>query len=543
MEEAMMSTHDPWQFSSAPLHADDCRVPAFIGGDSIDEGYVFDILLAAAKIGPQQALDMQKALMRAPQITLTGRAKSGKLFSWNGIAEKVSYIFPTEAGAVYKVTLRPRSWRLHNTVHSRIFLNLPLPQLLNKLLTEEGLSVGTDFVDEMKESYTARPFTCQYNESSFAFLSRMQERVGAYTYIRQTDNGDTLVLVDGKSTPDALAPHDTLDRREGTEPETVFAFARTLSDGPNTVTLRDYSSEDPGLTVGQARGSGGGPWGHGECAFYGGFGIFDEIDCYSKQFSREDAKTAADKLASVHLSALACAAEQAEGRSTVPWLRAGCTFALDAEKYLIMRVRHRCVMPRDSLEERIVERARQGGFFPGGTASGYGNVFVCRPLGAGPYVPEKRTPRPVIAGIIHAGIDAAGSGDYAELDKHGRYRVKFPFAEKVFYADTDKPGDGNNSVPLRLMQTHAGSGSGIHFPLLKGVEVLIGFIKGNPDRPVILGCLPNASIASPVVDVTGHTNVIRSPAGHGMTLVDTKGKQELRLESADKKTRISFFLS
>ncbi|MDR2668480.1 MAG: type VI secretion system tip protein VgrG [Desulfovibrio sp.] len=538
-----MPAPEPWEFSSAPLHADACRVLAFTGTEAVGEGYVFDILLAASKTGPKQARALHEALMRAPMITLTGRAKSGKLFSWNGIAGKISYIFPTEAGAIYKVTLRPRSWRLHNAVHSRIFLSLPLPQLLNKLLAEEGLSAGTDFADEMKERYTARPFTCQYNESSFAFLSRMQERAGAYTYIRQTDNGDTLVLADSKSTPDSLAPHDALDRRDGTEPETVFAFARTLSDGPNKVTLRDYSSEDPGLTVGKAQGSGGNPWGHGECAFYGGFGIFDEINCYSKEFSRGDAKAAADRLASVHLSALACAAEQAEGRSTVPWLRAGCTFGLGTERYLIVRVRHRCVMPADSLEGRIVERALQGGFFSGSTASGYGNGFVCRPLDAGPYVPEKRTPRPVVAGIIHAGIDAAGSGDYAELDKHGRYKVKFPFAEKVFYADTDKPGDGNNSVPLRLMQTHAGTGSGIHFPLLKGVEVLTAFIEGDPDRPVILGCLPNASMAGPVVDVTAQTNVIRAPAGHGMTLIDTKGQEELRLESADKKTRISLFLS
>ncbi|MDR1685789.1 MAG: type VI secretion system tip protein VgrG, partial [Desulfovibrio sp.] len=489
-----MSVNDPWQFSSSPLKADDCRVLAFTGTEAVSEGYAFDILLAASKTKPEQARSLQEDLLRAPQLTLTGQGgKSGERFSWNGIAQKVTYAFPTPAGAVYRVQLRPRSWRLNNSTHSQIFLNLSLPKLLNKLLVEEGLSAGTDFADEMKGTYKASPFTCRYNESAFAFLSRRLERVGAYTYIRQTDNGDTLVLADGKSTPEALAPHDTLDRREGTEPGTVFSFAHTLSDGPNKVTLRDYSSEDPGLTAGKAEGSGGNPWGHGEYASYGDFGLFGEVDCYSKEFSRSDAKAAADNLASVHLSALACAAEHADGRSTVPWLRAGYTVGLDKERYLLVRVRHRYVMSRDNLEEDIIERARRFGFLSEGAAPGYRNEFACRPLTAGPYVPEKRTPGPVIAGVVHAEIDAAGSGEYAELDKHGRYKVKFHFAEKVFFADGSDPGDGSNSIPLRLMQAHAGEQSGIHFPLLKGVEVLTAFVNGDPDRPILLGCLPNAA--------------------------------------------------
>jgi type VI secretion system secreted protein VgrG len=534
-----MSINDPWQFSSSPLSADGCRVPAFTGREAVGEGYVFDILLLASGVGPQQAGDMQEALMRAPLITLTGRGQSGAPFSWHGAAQQVSYLFPTEAGAAYRVLLRPRSWKLHFAVHSRIFLNLPLPSLAGKLLTEEGMAAGADFVDEMKGRYNERPFTCQYNERSSAFLSRRLERMGAYTYIRQTEERDVLVLADGKSTPDRLAPGDTLDLGDDTTREAVFSFIRTRSAGPDKVILRDYSSEKPGLTEGKAGDTDAGLCGKGEYVFYGGFDLFGEVDCFRKAFTPEDANARAGELAAKHMASLACAAGLATGRSTVPRLRAGCAFGLDGEQYQLVRVSHRFFLPRDELEALILKRARQAGLFAGDDARGYMNEFEAHPLGQGPYVSERRTPLPVIGGVINATIDASGSGEYAELDDQGRYKVKFPFAEKVFYADADNPVDGNNSVPLRMMQVHAGEQSGIHFPLLKGTEVLTAFIKGNPDRPVILGTLPNASIASPVVDVSRQTNVISTPGGNSITFVDTRGQQEIRLESADKLSRIS----
>ncbi|MDR2668873.1 MAG: type VI secretion system tip protein VgrG [Desulfovibrio sp.] len=541
----MAASDDPWQFSSSPLSARDCRVLAFAGEEALGEGYVFDILLLASKVEMKQARDMQEALMRASLLTLTGRAAAGALFSWNGTAQEVTYAFSSKAGAVYEVRMRPRAWKLTHSVHSHIFLNMPLPKLLGKLLTEEGLIAGTDFADDMERSYKARPFTCRYNENAFAFLSRGLERMGGYTYIRQTDDGDVLVLADGKSAPDALAPADTLDmRRKDGPPEAVYAFTRTLAAAHGTIGLRDYSSEKPGLTTGSAEAASDAPWRRGKHAVYGMYDLFGELDCFNRAFAAEDANARADELAEACLAAEACKADTARGRSTVPWLRAGCVFRLDGEEYQLLRVRHKFFIPRDELETKIAELARQEGLIAGEDGKpGYRNAFVCRPRSSGPYAPERRTPRPVMSGVVNAEIDASGSGEYAELDDKGRYKVKFPFAEKVFYADSDNPGNGNNSIPLRMLQAHAGTNSGIHFPLLKGAEVLVGFIHGDPDRPVILGTLPNAANVSPVADVNRQTNVISTPGGNSITMVDTRGQQAMHMESADKKTRISLTMS
>ena len=90
-----------------------------------------------------------------------------------------------------------------------------------------------------------------------------------------------------------------------------------------------------------------------------------------------------------------------------------------------------------------------------------------------------------------AKIDAAGSGQYAEVDTQGRYTVIVPF-------DTSGRKDGKASAPVRMAQPYAGSDHGMHFPLHKGTEVLLAFIDGDPDRPIIQSAVPNPETPSPV---------------------------------------------
>jgi len=192
------------------------------------------------------------------------------------------------------------------------------------------------------------------------------------------------------------------------------------------------------------------------------------------------------------------------------------------------------------MEERLVRRARQAGFVPE-TAQGYRNTFACHPLDSSAYAPECATPRPAVPGLVHAKVDASGGGEYAELDDHGRYKVMFFFPEKVIHTDADDPAEGNRSIPLRMAQSHAGESSGIHFPLLKGVEVLVAFTDGDPDRPAIISALSNPDHPSVVADKNQQSNMIRTPGGNTITMVDTKGKREIRFETPSGSSRFSMF--
>lgn len=518
-----------WRFSSAPLGAPDCRVLAFNGEDSVMRGYAFDLLLLASGVAAHNAPELLENLLRAPLLTLTGVRATGESFSRHGMAAEVSYLFSDGDDSVFRVTIRPRTYRLRLTAHSRIFLHMSLPQILTKTLKEEGFIPGVDFGSSLQAKYASRPYTCQYNESSANFLLRHLERVGAYTYIRQTDGGDALVLADGETQPEKLPLRDSLNWSEDHADETLFSLSRTLTAVPTRVTLRDYSTDQPGMTVKSANDTDH-LHGGAEINVYAGCNIYGEVDAANKDFIVEDANTAAANLAAIRVSALRARSGRAEGESSVPWLQAGYAITLDGESFQLLSVRHACNLARDEKEERFVRRARQAGFIPG-TAQGYRNAFTCHPLSLGAYAPECETPRPSIAGLVHAQVDASGDGAYAELDEHGRYKVMFFFPEKVIHTDADDPSEGNRSIPLRMAQPHAGQSSGIHFPLLKGVEALVAFTDGDPDRPVILSAMPNPEHPSVVADENQQSNMIATPGGHKINLTDTEGKQNFSMET------------
>ncbi|AUX21280.1 uncharacterized protein SOCEGT47_017610 [Sorangium cellulosum] len=101
----------------------------------------------------------------------------------------------------------------------------------------------------------------------------------------------------------------------------------------------------------------------------------------------------------------------------------------------------------------------------------------------------------------------------ARIDPTGRYTVQFHF-------DTAAGGGAKASRPVRMAQPHAGPGYGMHFPVKPGTEVLLGFIDGDPDRPIILGAIPNESAPSPVTASNARVNQIRTVSGIVVELDD-----------------------
>ena len=113
----------------------------------------------------------------------------------------------------------------------------------------------------------------------------------------------------------------------------------------------------------------------------------------------------------------------------------------------------------------------------------YRNTFSCIESEV-PYRPARKAPRSKVSGVIRAFVDGAGSGARAEMDEYGRYKLVFPF-------DISGRKGGNASCWIRMAQPQVGKDSGLSLPLLPGTEVIVSFIGGNPDRPVITGALPN----------------------------------------------------
>ncbi|MFW5640950.1 MAG: phage baseplate assembly protein V, partial [Thermodesulfobacteriota bacterium] len=134
-------------------------------------------------------------------------------------------------------------------------------------------------------------------------------------------------------------------------------------------------------------------------------------------------------------------------------------------------------------------------------------------------------------GTINATIDAEGSGEYAELDDQGRYKVRFPF-------DLSGRDGGKASHWVRMAQPYAGTDHGMHFPLHKGTEVLLTFIEGDPDRPIIAGAVPNPEKPSVIQDETQTKAAITTSGQNKIHFEDQQGIQRILLQSPTKNSWI-----
>jgi type VI secretion system secreted protein VgrG len=138
----------------------------------------------------------------------------------------------------------------------------------------------------------------------------------------------------------------------------------------------------------------------------------------------------------------------------------------------------------------------------------YANAFRAVPKGF-TYRPPRLTPKPRIDGVVTGTIQPGPNGEtggIAQLDAEGRYTVQLHF-------DTAQPGEQKASHPIRMAQPFAGPSYGMHFPLRRGTEVLVAFVNGDPDRPVIVGALYNATSPNPVVASNATTHQIKSSSG------------------------------
>ncbi|MCI5208937.1 MAG: type VI secretion system tip protein VgrG, partial [Candidatus Electrothrix sp. ATG2] len=161
----------------------------------------------------------------------------------------------------------------------------------------------------------------------------------------------------------------------------------------------------------------------------------------------------------------------------------------------------------------------------------YFNNFSCIPAEV-QFRPERLAEKTRLDGTLNATVDAAGDGQYAEIDDQGRYKVKLPF-------DQGDAAEGKASRWVRMAQPYAGADYGMHFPLHKGTEVLLTFVDGDPDRPIIAGAVPNPETATPVKGGNQTQSMIRTGGGNQIRIEDGEGGQQIHMSSPTSNSIIS----
>lgn len=501
--------------SLAPeMDADTFAVVRYNGFESISKPYVFDIVL----VSESPDIDFGTILNNPARFSVH-RVDEDDLV-YGGVVLAFEQMHQYNMYTFYKARLVPRLSWLKHTHNNQVFLDVTVSDLITTVVKTLGLTAD-EYELKLKREYPRYEYVCQYNESLFNFVSRWIEREGIYYYFEQTPDGEKIIFTDDSSLHLPLprlnnaellfSPPSGLDTLERSE--IIKAFTCSQRQLPSRVLLKDYSYERPSLEISGSADVD--PSGHGDVYIYG------------EHFtSPEEGK----RLAGIHAEEFICRKIRFIGESTSPYLMPGFMFTLSGhyrgnynQSYLITEVTH------EGSQTGYLTAGIQGGLSEAEQKVYYSNTFSVIPSEI-QFRPKHIAQKTKISGTLHASVDAESSGEYAELDSQGRYKVRMPFDLN------SEHGDGKASWFVRMMQPHAGNDYGMHFPLHKGTEVQLAFINGDPDRPVITGAIPNTETISPVIDANQTKSILRDSYGNEMVFDSTPGDEHIRLHSPHHKS-------
>jgi type VI secretion system secreted protein VgrG len=502
-------TDRKFSFSSDALAPDTFGVVKFAGTEGISKCYAFEVTLVSDKL----ELDLGGVMENPAKLTF--HREGGNDVSYHGILLSFEQLHEVNKLAFYRAHLVPRLTWLSFTEHNQVFLDKSVPEIIEACLKDGGLT-GADFEMRLQGSYDPIEYVCQYSESHLNFVSRWAEREGIYYFFEQTDAGEKVVFTDTQISHMPLTQGDTIIYSPPSglealhEKEILSSFHCRMNLTPASVLLKDYNYRKPSLDVsGNADVD---AKGRGQVYSYGDHARTPEE---------------ATRLAKIKAEGLLCRKEVFHGDGSVPYMMPGYTFTL--------KDHYRGSFNRSYLVTDVSHEGNQTGYLLAGITMGqedrgvfYRNSFSSIPSDV-QFRPEHNAQKPRISGTLTAKIDAAGSGQYAELDAQGRYKVILPF-------DVSGRSGGKASAYLRMAQPYAGSNHGMHFPLHKDTEVLLTFIDGDPDRPIIAAAVPNPETPSPV-NVNNQTmSAITTAGGNKIHMEDQAGSERILMHSPTQKS-------
>src|SRR6185295_16351880 len=504
-----------FHFHTDAIGDDTFHLSALTGEEEISTPYHFELDLMSKKVDvPLDKMLNNNAWISIRQsVPVSGGKRGTRIYKIHGMLSSFEVLEKINDYVKYRAVLVPRFWKTSLNTQCKVFQDMTIPEVIQEILTDDvgaGLADGEDLELRLTKTYAAREFIIQYNESDLDFLHRWCEHEGIFYFFEQSEGREKIVFGDSTSAytklpgdpkipyrpdPASRARSSGATSEETLQEESVHTFRCLLKKLPKEVVLKDYNYRTPSVEI-NAKATVNSPVAEG--LFY----------TYGEHYKD---KSAGDAIAKVLAEAFQCRDKTFDGTSDHKSFRPGITFNLSEHyrpdfnaTYLITYLSHKAIQGT----------AAAGG---GGSTMSYANTFDCIP-GDDVFRPERVTPWPSIYGALNAKVDAGGSGDYAEIDDQGRYKVKLPF-------DLSDAKDGKASRFIRMAQPYAGADMGMHFPLHKDTEVLLTFIDGDIDRPIIAAAVPNAETAGPVSSSNQTQCAIHTGGGNKMVIEDTDGTQ------------------
>lgn len=472
-------------------------VSGFTGHEGLSRLYEFQV-----DFHPMEDAPLEVEGLLGADALLTVQLPEGKARHVHGRVRTLDSLGKQGGRWRYRAWVVPAAWWLMRVKHSRIFQGQTVSQIVKSVLEEGGVKVKLS----LSGSYEPREYCTQYRETDFAFVSRLMEWEGLFYFFEHTEDGHTLVVGDKPNVHEPLPGGAKLPLRENDgrveAGEYVSSLQRVHRLRPGKVHLKDYDFEKPTLDVsGKTQDASNGQ---------------DALEVYD--YPGEYVAPAVGKgAAKVRLEEAVQAARTLEGEGVSPRLTAGYRFEVEdtgthSGEYVAVEVVHSGRQP----ETRGIRES---------LGSLYRNRFKCMPSSV-PFRPRRTTPLPHIPGLQTATV-VGPSGEEIHTDEHGRIKVQFHW-------DREGKRDDKASCWVRVGQTWGGPAWGALYLPRIGQEVVVRFLEGNPDRPLIAGTVYNGGNPTPYAlpdDKTKSTLKSASSLGsdgfNEFRIEDSAGQEEL----------------
>ncbi len=415
----------------------------------------------------------------------------------------------------YTLRLVPRVWNLTQMADCRIFQATNTPDIIKKILDDAKIASDTYKID-CKETYQPRDYCVQYRETDLGFISRLMEEEGIFYYFEHSADKHLLVIADKAAVHKEIGkPAKVLYQKPSgaaAAEDTVYPFS--YSEGVRTggVMVNDYLFRKPALNLRSKQ----------EFKLNAELEVYDYPGRFPVTDKGDDAGATGTRLAKVRMEAAQVSRSVGKGQSDCMRLTAGFRFTLEKHG--------RKALNQDYLLTFVKLSAQQPSVYEEGAGekgSNFHNEFVCIPA-AVPFRSMRRADKPTIPGAQTA-IVTGPAGEEIYVDEFARVKVQFHW-------DREGKNDEKSSCWLRVSQLWAGAGWGAMFIPRIGHEVIVEFLEGDPDRPIITGRVYHGTNLPPYklpAEKTKSTIKSDSTKGGGgsneLRFEDLKGKEEIYL--------------
>jgi type VI secretion system secreted protein VgrG len=450
-----------------PLGSDALLVETVEGTETISGLFRFSLVLVSEK------RDIALSSLVGQNVTIQFELAGKKTRHINGFISRFSQGDVDQRVAHYYAEVVPWLWFLTRTTDCRIFQQKSVPDIIKQIFQDLGF---TDYKFQLQGSFEPREFCVQYRETDFAFVSRLMEEEGMFYFFDHADGKHTMILSNHPGVhepcPNQAKARYAYMLQGNFEDDMISRWHLEQEFRPGKYTLNDHYFQTPSNDLKVTAP------GAVKVAGNDKFEVYDYPGYYAKRFDGDD-KAGKVRPDGERTAKLGMQGEEAFHKTING--ASNCRAFVPGYKFELVEHR-RADLNGDYVLTQVSHSATNNLGQDGDSGSTYDNTFSCIPV-AVPYRPRKVTPRPLVHGTQTAVVVGTG-GEEIDTDKYGRVKVQFRW-------DREGKKDEKSSCWVRVGTPIAGKQWGmIHIPRI-GQEVIVHFLEGDPDQPIIIGSVYN----------------------------------------------------